>query len=642
MAVASEEVRLIIKAEVDKAVADLKKFTQQTQQSEKGISKFTKALDAIKGATVLYSLYNGFTKVVKAASDLEEATNKFNVAFGDQMQKGIRGLEELNEHYAMSRRQAMEYSATLMNMTTSMGVASGKAAEMSINLTKLAADYASFHNVGLDESLTAFRAALSGEFEPMKRFGQVLNEATLKQEAMNMGLYDGKGALDAQTKALTTYNLLMKNSKNEMGDMIRTGDGWANTSKKIAARLEDIAAAIGSAVLPSVQKLGNAFLWLTNQIDMEKLEKVLGVLWKMGEAVTRLWMGVATLGASEVFDIVMTASGGKKTGGAAKPSGQLTATPPPDFSGGGSGGAGAFGSRLAAQKKMQEEYLDYIGQSQDNAFAEERKRYDSALQYAMQHKLSLEEIELQHQENLAEIEAEAFEAQLQRWEDKISAITSMATQLTSGLQNIFNIQASNEKARMEDTFAKRKLIASTFIKDEEKRNQVLQMLDAQKEMAQRQLARREFERNKALQIATTTINMASSIMGAWNSAMMLPPPASFIIGGVMTALLAGIGAAQIALISQQRPPAMASGGIIPGSDIGTLVRAGEGGRSEAIIPFDNPEAMDRMGGAMGNTYHVHLENAVVTNTNLPNEFIEAIDRGLYRLKKGNQSLFAGA
>lgn len=75
-----------------------------------------------------------------------------------------------------------------------------------------------------------------------------------------------------------------------------------------------------------------------------------------------------------------------------------------------------------------------------------------------------------------------------------------------------------------------------------------------------------FEQQKKLQISATVMNMLSGIMAAWTSAMSLPAPASFIVGGIQTAATAALGAAQIAKIkSQTMNSAMASGAIQPSS-----------------------------------------------------------------------------
>jgi hypothetical protein len=65
------------------------------------------------------------------------------------------------------------------------------------------------------------------------------------------------------------------------------------------------------------------------------------------------------------------------------------------------------------------------------------------------------------------------------------------------------------------------------------------------------------------------------------------------------------------------------------------------GKSEAIIPLENPEAREKLGG-MGATYNISFDGAILANESLPERFIEAIDRGLYKLNKSRNSIFAEA
>lgn len=91
------------------------------------------------------------------------------------------------------------------------------------------------------------------------------------------------------------------------------------------------------------------------------------------------------------------------------------------------------------------------------------------------------------------------------------------------------------------------------------------------------------------QIASIGISTAQAIMGAWASASSIPYPANLIIGGIMTALLAGTGVAQTMKARNEMNTAMKAekGGILVGashSQGGIMLSNGveaEGG--EAII-----------------------------------------------------------
>lgn len=87
-----------------------------------------------------------------------------------------------------------------------------------------------------------------------------------------------------------------------------------------------------------------------------------------------------------------------------------------------------------------------------------------------------------------------------------------------------------------------------------------------------------FEQQKKLQIAATIMNMLSGIMSAWTSAMSpanswMTLPGQIAMGTITSAMIAGVGGAQIAKIkSQTMNSAMASGAIQPSSSaIGTTI-----------------------------------------------------------------------
>ena len=76
---------------------------------------------------------------------------------------------------------------------------------------------------------------------------------------MNDGVWDGKGMLDANTKAQIAFKLITEGSAAAVGDMARTSEGYANTKKRVTAQVEDAAAAFGEKLLPAATGVWNAF-----------------------------------------------------------------------------------------------------------------------------------------------------------------------------------------------------------------------------------------------------------------------------------------------------------------------------------------------------------------------------------------------
>jgi hypothetical protein len=107
---------------------------------------------------------------------------------------------------------------------------------MSTSMVGLASDLASFNNTDPAEALEALRAGLTGETEPLKRYGINLNDATLKAEAMRLGLDTTGSTLSANTKAQAAYSLIMQQSSLAQGDFARTSAGLANQQRIMSSQ----------------------------------------------------------------------------------------------------------------------------------------------------------------------------------------------------------------------------------------------------------------------------------------------------------------------------------------------------------------------------------------------------------------------
>ena len=194
-----------------------------------------------------------FKGAVDGASDLSESASKVGVVFGAQAAQIMKASETSATAMGLSKAAYLEATGGLGNLLVSLKVAPKAAADMSQEMVKLAGDMASFNNVPVEDALLAIRSGLTGETEPLKRFGVNMNDATLKAQAMKMGLIaTTKDAMSPQTKALAAQALIMGQTGTAQGDFARTSGGLANQQKILAAHTDDLKTKIGGALLPAV------------------------------------------------------------------------------------------------------------------------------------------------------------------------------------------------------------------------------------------------------------------------------------------------------------------------------------------------------------------------------------------------------
>ena len=163
-----------------------------------------------------------FKDAIDISSSLTEVQNVVDVTFGNMADK----VEELASHsiedFGMSELTAKTIASRFQAMGTAMGFTQEKMSDMSITLTELAADMASFYNVSQEEVAKSLQSIFTGETEPMRRYGVDLTNATVQQWALNNGIKANMATMTNAEKTLLRYQYTMEATAAAQGDFART------------------------------------------------------------------------------------------------------------------------------------------------------------------------------------------------------------------------------------------------------------------------------------------------------------------------------------------------------------------------------------------------------------------------------------
>jgi uncharacterized protein YukE len=267
--------KLEVLAETTQFVKGMDKANATTQSFGDKVGDFAKkagiALAAVGAAAGAMAIKIG-KEAVAAASDLAETVSKVNVIFGQSAKNIEQFAASAAASLGQTRTQAMNAAATFGIFGKSAGLAGQELTAFSTEFVTLASDLASFNNTSVDQAITALGAALRGESEPIRSYGVLLNDATLKAKAMEMGIYSGTGTLNAQQKVLAAHKVILEQTKDAQGDFARTADGMANSQRVLTARLEEAKIVLGQALLPIALDVVNLF----NDRFLPVIEKLAG------------------------------------------------------------------------------------------------------------------------------------------------------------------------------------------------------------------------------------------------------------------------------------------------------------------------------------------------------------------------------
>jgi len=194
-------------------------------------------------------------KVIDLASDLSESQAKVGEIFGDSAVEIEKFAATAASALGQSKQDVLNAAGTFGVFGKAAGLTGTELSTFSNDFTALASDLASFNNTSPQEAIDAIGAALRGEAEPLRRYGVLLNDAQLRQAALELGIYDGNGALTAQQKILAAQKLIYEQTADAQGDFARTSGGLANQQRILKAQLANAATTIGTTLLPIATKL---------------------------------------------------------------------------------------------------------------------------------------------------------------------------------------------------------------------------------------------------------------------------------------------------------------------------------------------------------------------------------------------------
>lgn len=235
----------------------LKGDSQQLQdalkRAESSLNKLSPKLkDVGRKLTTFVSLplAGAGAAAIKFASDMEESTNKVDVAFGESSKQVKAFAKSTLESFGIAESSALDMAALFGDMSTAMGISQQDAASLSTELVGLAGDLSSFKNINIDEVTTALAGVFTGETESLKRLGVVMTEANLQQFAMSQGIQKNIKDFSQAEKVLLRYQFVMNATANAHGDFARTGGGAANQTRVFLQGLKELGAELGKILLP--------------------------------------------------------------------------------------------------------------------------------------------------------------------------------------------------------------------------------------------------------------------------------------------------------------------------------------------------------------------------------------------------------
>lgn len=311
-----------------------KSITSSFSGFSSGASAVTKKSFSLASAigkvyATYWALFRGFRLLgdaIDISSSLTEVENVVRQTFG-QYESLINNFAKTSiEKFGMSELSAKQFASRFQAMGTALDIPQGKMAKMSIRLTELAGDMASFYDVSQEDIAKSLQSVFSGTTAPMRRYGIDLTQATLKEWALKQGLDANISSMTQAEKAMLRYQYVLAHTTNITGDFARTADTWHNQITMLKENFKALGAVVGGGLInafkPFIKVLNSVLQKVISFAEMvtNALGSIFG--WKYeaskGAGISGLADDIGS--ASDGMDDLSNAAGsaGKNTGGIAK------------------------------------------------------------------------------------------------------------------------------------------------------------------------------------------------------------------------------------------------------------------------------------------------------------------------------------
>lgn len=264
-----------------KAAGDTKKLERSMTQSFRGVLAGSGAFRSV-GRQIAFAssaflggagLVATMKASVDAASSLNEQISKTNVVFDESARSVIKWSRDA---LGLAQDQALETASSFGALFQPLGIAGEEAAKQSVKLTQLGVDLASFYNTSVQDALDAIRSGLVGESEPLRKYGTLLSETRVQQEAMTETGKDNAKQLTDQEKVIARINLIYKDTAQAQGDYARTSGGLANQQRELAKNVRNLQIQVGRQLLPDVLKIVKAMnAWVSQSKNQKQITDTL-------------------------------------------------------------------------------------------------------------------------------------------------------------------------------------------------------------------------------------------------------------------------------------------------------------------------------------------------------------------------------
>lgn len=199
----------------------------------------------------------------QAARRAEAVSGAFEQTFRDMPKEAGLAASGIASEFGRLETDIKDNFTQLRSVLTALGVDAQQSLSIVDQLQRRSLDIAAFRDVSDADAFRAVISGITGETEPLKRFGIVVNETAVKAELLKLGFKGNATNASEAAKSIARANIIMRQSAEMQGQVAREADTLAEKEKRVRVEFTKAAEDFGKQFLPVAAKV---LSWATDAL----------------------------------------------------------------------------------------------------------------------------------------------------------------------------------------------------------------------------------------------------------------------------------------------------------------------------------------------------------------------------------------
>ena len=264
----------IAQAKLAQTKAELDKVSQELEKQKTVLGKTSKEWGELSGKltsvgktmsmTLTAPILAAGAASFKLGADFEQALGKMNVVFEENSRNIEQWAQNSLKDFGLARSTAITLATDFGALFKGMGISIKETEEWSTTLAERTMDLANFYNVTVEETTTALNAIVTGQTEPLRKFGINMTQAALQEYAYSQHIRKRVSDMTEAEKVQLRYNYVIEKTNIAVGTTARESDSATGQINKFKESIKELGISFSEQILPIITPV---IEWLNNVIE---------------------------------------------------------------------------------------------------------------------------------------------------------------------------------------------------------------------------------------------------------------------------------------------------------------------------------------------------------------------------------------